>query len=72
MAFGGLVVLVMLSIASSLDAGCTSYSNSRPFYAGGNTYCAMTGSGCTECVSEDGGSCVTNGDACTPRQQFPF
>ena len=57
--------IFILTVATTLDAGCNSYPNSFPSYIGGQAVCAGTGPGCTECV-EGSGSCVTNGISCSP------
>jgi hypothetical protein len=65
-----LVLAALLLIAIPLLAECYSYPNSRPAYIYGQSVCAYTGSGCTECV-EGSGSCITNGSGCTPFQKSP-
>jgi|GEM_PF-2944344 hypothetical protein len=62
--------VLILSCPLILDAGCTSYFNSFPSYIGGQSVCAGSGPGCTECIDESGGACVTSGSYCKgPFQQ---
>ena len=58
------VVAVGVIVVPAL-AECTTYSNSRVAWIQGQSVCAFSGSGCTECWEDDGG-CVTNGESCVP------
>lgn len=64
-----ILVLGGFGMSTAIDADCNWYYNSRPYYTSHGTYCSSTGSGCAECVDDEGNSCATNGSSCTPRHQ---
>lgn len=69
-----MILLVAVAVFSgspttSADVQCISSGdrtmNYDPWYG---EFCGGWGNGCAECVnSEDGSSCITNGESCEPR-----
>lgn len=66
----GAVLLLSAVTAFEINASCNEYWNSEPYCSSGACVCAGEGWGCTECVDDEGNSCVTNGNQCQPRQQY--
>ncbi len=64
----GLVIALVAGIVLA-DTECDNYPNSRIQGWGGTTYiCGFSGPGCTMCWNTGGaGTCVTNGEDCTPQ-----
>lgn len=58
--------LLTLVVGYNVFSDCNTYPTNRIVWSGGSNYCGGTGSGCTECVSGSGDSCVTDGASCQP------